>query len=201
MVQAYTEVLQVVDGELVAEEMDESILKHASVAVAAVMSVSVAVPVFPYLPTPRRAGTSKAILRHVARCPAEMHGMPCRSCRVVADRSTCVCRKRAMGRGYVREDKAVAVDPFGVLGVEGHELVEQDVGDRGHAHRGARMARVGLECGIDLEKSSHISELVYRMRLCCKKIAWWGSAGWPWWGKGRGEGGQSADVPRGCGWC
>lgn len=52
---------------------------------------------------------------------------------------------------YVREDKAIAVDPVGVLGVESHELVEQDVGHRGHAHRGAWVARVGLECGIDLK--------------------------------------------------
>lgn len=32
---AYTEVLQVVEGDLVAEKMDQSILEHASVAVAA----------------------------------------------------------------------------------------------------------------------------------------------------------------------
>ena len=39
-------------------------------------------------------------------------------------------------QGYVREDKTIAVQPLRVLGVEGHELVEQDVGYRGHAHRG-----------------------------------------------------------------
>jgi len=54
----------------------------------------------------------------------------------------------------IRENEAIAVEPFGVLWVEGHELVEEDVGDGCHAHRGARMARVGLECGIDLENSS-----------------------------------------------
>jgi hypothetical protein len=32
----YTEVLQVVDGDLVAEQVDESILEHASVTVAKV---------------------------------------------------------------------------------------------------------------------------------------------------------------------
>jgi hypothetical protein len=52
---------------------------------------------------------------------------------------------------HVREDEAIAVDPVGVLGVESHELVEQDVGRRGHAHRGARVAGVGLEGGIDLD--------------------------------------------------
>ena len=53
---------------------------------------------------------------------------------------------------YVREDKSVAVNPVGVLGVESHELVEHDVGNRGHAHRGTGMAGVCLEGGIDLQK-------------------------------------------------
>ena len=53
--------------------------------------------------------------------------------------------------GNEREDKSIAVDPFGVLGIESHELVEKNVGHRGHAHRGARMAGVGLSRGIDLE--------------------------------------------------
>jgi hypothetical protein len=51
----------------------------------------------------------------------------------------------------VREDETIAVEPVGVLGVEGHELVEKDVGHRGHAHGGARVARVGSSRGIDLE--------------------------------------------------
>jgi hypothetical protein len=54
-------------------------------------------------------------------------------------------------RKYVREDKSVAVDPVRVLGVESHELVPHDVGHRGHAHGGTRVARVGLVCGIDLQ--------------------------------------------------
>lgn len=51
----------------------------------------------------------------------------------------------------IREDEAVAVDPFGVLRVEGHELVPQDVGNRGHAHGRTRVAGVGLGRSIDLE--------------------------------------------------
>ena len=51
---------------------------------------------------------------------------------------------------YVREDKSVAVQPLRVLGVELHELVEQDVGDRRHAHGRTGVARVGVEGGIDL---------------------------------------------------
>ena len=56
-----------------------------------------------------------------------------------------------MQNRYVREDKAVAVDPVGVLGVESHELVEQDVGHRGHAHGGTGVTGVRLEGGIDLD--------------------------------------------------
>jgi hypothetical protein len=52
----------------------------------------------------------------------------------------------------VRENEAVAIHPVGVFGIESHKLVEEDVGHRGHAHRGARMAGVGLGRGIDLEK-------------------------------------------------
>ena len=51
----------------------------------------------------------------------------------------------------VREDESIAVDPFGVLWVESHELVEQDVGHRGHAHGSTRVARVGLSRSIDLK--------------------------------------------------
>jgi hypothetical protein len=51
---------------------------------------------------------------------------------------------------YVRENESVAVDPFGVLGVESHKLVEDNVGHRSHAHGGTRVAGVGLESGIDL---------------------------------------------------
>jgi hypothetical protein len=68
-------------------------------------------------------------------------------------RRSCAFRADPEGiqKKYVRENKAVAVDPVWVLGVESHELVEHNVSHRGHAHRGARVARVGLECGIDLQ--------------------------------------------------
>ena len=50
----------------------------------------------------------------------------------------------------VRQHEAISVQPVWVLGVEGHEFVEEDVGDRCHTHGRARVARVGLEGGIDL---------------------------------------------------
>lgn len=53
-----------------------------------------------------------------------------------------------------RENESIPVDPAGILRVEGHELVEEDVGGRGQAHRGARMAGVGLGGGIDLYAST-----------------------------------------------
>jgi hypothetical protein len=58
---------------------------------------------------------------------------------------------RKSRKKYVREDEAIAVEPVGVLWVESHEFVPDNVSHRGHAHRGARMARVGLESGIDLK--------------------------------------------------
>jgi hypothetical protein len=55
------------------------------------------------------------------------------------------------GRGIdLRENESVSVDPVGVLGVEGHELVEKNVSDRGHAHRGTGVTRVGFGGRIDL---------------------------------------------------
>lgn len=53
----------------------------------------------------------------------------------------------------VGKHETVAVEPLGVLGVEGHELVEQDVGDGGHAHGRTGVARVGGERGIDLQEA------------------------------------------------
>lgn len=54
------------------------------------------------------------------------------------------------GSVHLREDKSIAIDPVGVLGVESHELVEENVGDGCHAHGCAGMPGVGFEGGIDL---------------------------------------------------
>lgn len=51
---------------------------------------------------------------------------------------------------YVRENETIAVHPVGILGVERHELVEQDVSDWGHSHGRARVARVRRTRSIDL---------------------------------------------------
>jgi hypothetical protein len=79
--------------------------------------------------------------------PAQTTTCHCRNCH-------CVWRKCEK---YVREDESVAVDPFGVLGVESHELVPHDVGHRSHAHGGTRMARVCLERGIDLSRKQRLA--------------------------------------------
>jgi len=52
----------------------------------------------------------------------------------------------------VRKDESIAVDPFWVLWVVVHDPVEEDVGRWGQSHGSARMARVGVEGRIDLEK-------------------------------------------------
>lgn len=69
--------------------------------------------------------------------------------KTLARRSICNCGKDG-GGGNVRENESVTVDPLGVLGVELHEFVEQDVGDGSHAHGRTRVTRVGLGGGIDL---------------------------------------------------
>lgn len=56
-----------------------------------------------------------------------------------------------IGSYCLREYESISVDPIRVLGVEGHEFVEEDVGDGGHAHGGAGMAGVRFESGIDLK--------------------------------------------------
>lgn len=51
---------------------------------------------------------------------------------------------------YLRENKSVTVNPFWVLWVVVHNLVEKNVGNWGQAHRSPRVARVRLEGCIDL---------------------------------------------------
>ena len=52
---------------------------------------------------------------------------------------------------HIRENETITVGPVRVLGVEVHELVEQNVGHGGHAHRGTGMTGVGLGGGINLD--------------------------------------------------
>jgi hypothetical protein len=100
-----TEGLEIVNGELIAIEVKESILKHASVA--------------------------------------------------------------------VREDESVTVVPLGVLGVEPHEPVPEDVCDWSHAHRGTGVTGVGIGCGIGSQNTDRVDgELVNvgERHLCCDLI-------------------------------
>lgn len=50
----------------------------------------------------------------------------------------------------LRENKTISIQPIGVLGIEGHEFIEENVGSRSKAHGGAGMAGIGFEGGIDL---------------------------------------------------
>ena len=54
------------------------------------------------------------------------------------------------GQHHSRENKSIAVDPVWIRGIEAHEFIEHNMGDGRHAHRGARVAGVGFEGGIDL---------------------------------------------------
>lgn len=58
---------------------------------------------------------------------------------------------------HSRENESISVQPVRVLGVEAHELVEEDVGDGGHAHRGTGVTGVSLRGGIDLDGKIVIS--------------------------------------------
>lgn len=55
----------------------------------------------------------------------------------------------------VRQHETVSVDPFRVLWV-GLQLRKQNVCCRSHAHRGARVARVGLGDGVDCKHSDGV---------------------------------------------
>ena len=74
----------------------------------------------------------------------------------------------------VRENESIPVDPIRVLRVEGHELVEQDVSDWRHTHGRTRVARVGLERGIDLSSPSNQPLLVSHSTSSCaaQRLIW-----------------------------
>lgn len=113
-----------------------------------------------------RRGRAKAIvswLRHprksVSGCSLDCYSAPfcIERLRIAAAAVARSGKEAQKKRSNVRENKSVAVNPIGVLWVEGHELVEENVGHRGHAHRGARMAGIGLGRGIDLLGTHKIS--------------------------------------------
>jgi len=68
----------------------------------------------------------------------------------------------------VREDETIAVEPFRVLRVESHELVEKNVGNWCHTHRGTGVTGVGLEGSIDLGRSVSLYQwqLTIQLKLC-----------------------------------
>jgi hypothetical protein len=63
----------------------------------------------------------------------------------------------------VGENETITVGPVRVLGVEVHELVEQNVGHGGHTHRGTGVTGVSLGGGINLiaKCQSHFSECTH----------------------------------------
>lgn len=59
----------------------------------------------------------------------------------------------------LRKNKSISIDPIRVLRIEGHELIEENMGHWGHAHRGTGMSGIRCEGGIDLGGRNHISKL------------------------------------------
>ena len=51
---------------------------------------------------------------------------------------------------HLREHESITVDPVWALRVEGHEFVEEDMGNGCHAHGHTGMPGVGFEGGINL---------------------------------------------------
>ncbi len=62
-------------------------------------------------------------------------------------------------RKGLREDETISIQPMWVLGIEGHEFVEENMSDWSQPHRGSGVAGVRLEGGIDL-----------LMAICCQKV-------------------------------
>jgi len=53
----------------------------------------------------------------------------------------------------LRKHESIAIDPIGILRIEGHELVEQYVGSWSKAHWSSGVTGVCLERRIDLDDS------------------------------------------------
>lgn len=53
-----------------------------------------------------------------------------------------------------REDKSIPIDPVGVLWVELHELVKENMGNWGHSHGGTRVTRVRIRDRISLSQKA-----------------------------------------------
>lgn len=70
-----------------------------------------------------------------------------------------LCPKRRYhgfpGKKHLRQNESITIDPVGVFGVESHEFVEKDVGNRCHTHGRAGMPGVGCEGGINLHTRSN----------------------------------------------
>lgn len=97
--------------------------------------------------------------RSIAIVSRRMFGVHCHDCkqlqRNAKDSQQLLADGMRDGTGQLlRKDESIPVDPAGVLWVERHELVEQDVGDRGHAHRRTGVPGVGVGSRIDLQLPS-----------------------------------------------
>ena len=66
-------------------------------------------------------------------------------------------RDRCSRKFDLRQDETITIDPVWVLGVEGHELVEQNMSNGCHAHGSSGMTGVDFGGGIDLGEEQLVS--------------------------------------------
>lgn len=92
--ETYSESLEVIDAQGIAEQVEERILEHAAVAVAG-----------------------------LGRNACQSHDFA---------RGFSLSSLQEVGQWHLRKDESVAVQPLGVLGVELHELVPENVSNRSH---------------------------------------------------------------------
>ena len=81
---------------------------------------------------------------------------------------------------YSREHESIPINPIGVLWVEAHAFVEEDMGNRSHAHRRTGMPGVAFGCSIDLEDDSELAIdqgmlwILKILQMFEKLSSWWG---------------------------
>jgi hypothetical protein len=153
--QTYSESLNVVHAQLVAEQVEESILEHATVAVAVNRLCQSGSSLERVLSRRHlRLGCGKERAKLVEKLLPSQGKIESlwRSSFPRATKISCLDRDCLDCIMWVdlRENESVSVEPVGVLWVETHELVEKNVGDGSHTHGRTRVARVGFGSRIDL---------------------------------------------------
>lgn len=73
-------------------------------------------------------------------CPFLVYGQLLLLLTLPTSRAGCFRPERVGIQMDIREDETISVEPAGILWIEGHELVEEHVGDWGATHRSTRVS-------------------------------------------------------------